>query len=272
VLRKITPRTRAILPVHFAGRLCDMDALTRIAGDHGLVLLEDCAHAIETTGIDGRHAGAYGELGAFSFYATKNITTAEGGMVVTRSRRIADRLRVLALHGMSKDAWHRFSDKGYKHYDIVELGYKCNMTDIQASLGLSQLARVEWNLRKRQEIWKRYDEAFADLPLELPAPVPQGTRHARHLYTVLVDGVDGLCRDTVLAALHAEGIGAGVHYLPLNGYTYYQNELGVKPGDFPHAEEIGSRTVSLPLSPSMTDDDVEDVVEAVRRILEWPAW
>jgi dTDP-4-amino-4,6-dideoxygalactose transaminase len=272
VRARITPRTKAILPVHFGGRLCDMEALARIADRHGLLVLEDCAHAIETTGADGRHAGAYGDLGAFSFYATKNITTAEGGMVVTRSRKIANRLRVLALHGMSKDAWRRFSDKGYKHYDIVELGYKCNMTDIQASLGLTQLARVEWNLHKRQEIWRRYDEAFADLPLELPAPVPQGTRHARHLYTVLVDGEDGPCRDTVLAALHAEGIGAGVHYLPLNGYSYYQKTLGVKPGDFPNAEAIGARTLSLPLSPALTAEDVEDVVASVRGVLEWPAW
>jgi len=272
VERHITPRTRGILPVHFGGRLCDMEALTALARTHGLVLVEDCAHAIETTGRDGRHAGAYGDLAAFSFYATKNVTTAEGGMVVTADREVADRLRVLALHGMSKDAWKRYSDDGYRHYDIVELGYKANMTDLQASLGLGQLARVEQNLLTREEIWRRYDDAFADLPIELPAPVERGTRHARHLYTILIPERSGLDRDLVLAALHAEGIGAGVHYQPVSGFSYYQDTLGVKLGDFPNAESIGRRTLSLPLSAGMTDDDVEDVIAALRRILEWEQW
>jgi len=272
VVRKLTPRTRGILPVHFAGRLCNMEALVSVAKTHGLVLVEDCAHAIETTGHDGRHAGTYGDLGAFSFYATKNVTTAEGGMMVTSDKAIADRLRILALHGMSKDAWKRYSDSGYRHYDIVELGYKGNMTDIQASLGLGQLARVERNLLTREEIWRRYDDALLDLPIELPAPVERGTRHARHLYTILIPERSGPDRDLVLAALHAEGIGAGVHYQPISGYSYYQNTLGVKLGDFPNAESIGRRTLSLPLSAGMTGDDVEDVVAALRRILEWEPW
>jgi len=272
VERKITPRTRAILPVHFAGRLCNMEALTAIAERHDLRIIEDCAHAIETKDASGRHAGTFGRMGAFSFYATKNITTGEGGMVITRDRATAERLRILALHGMSQDAWRRYSDSGYRHYDIVELGYKCNMTDLQAALAVNQLARVEENLALREAIWDEYDRAFADLPLTTPAPVTDGSRHARHLYTILIDGACRISRDRMLSALHAEGIGAGVHYLPINGYTFYRETLGVGPGDFPNAESVGSRTLSLPISPGMTPADVADVVDAVRRILLWPDW
>jgi dTDP-4-amino-4,6-dideoxygalactose transaminase len=272
VARKITPRTRAILPVHFGGRLCDMEAIMAIARKHGVFVLEDCAHAIETTGPGGRKAGAWGDMAAFSFYATKNVTTAEGGMVVTADKKAADRIRILALHGLTRDAWKRYSDDGYKHYDIIELGYKSNLTDLQASLGLGQLARVESNLEKRERIWARYDEAFADLPVERPAPVAPGTRHARHLYTLLVTEKSGIGRDALLGALHAEGIGSGVHYLPITAYTYYRETLGLRPGDFPNAESIGTRTVSLPLSPAMTDEDVDDVIAAVRKILAWRGW
>ncbi len=272
IVRKITPRTKAILPVHFAGRLCDMTALAAIAEKHGLRIIEDCAHAIETTDAEGRHAGTFGYMGAFSFYATKNITTAEGGMVVTQDREAAERLRILALHGMSQDAWRRYSDTGYKHYDVVELGYKCNMTDIQAALALNQLTRVEENLARRNAIWKRYDEAFAGSSLETPGPVTDGSVHARHLYTILVDPKGPLTRDHALNALHAEGVGSGVHYLPINGYTFYRKTLGVGPGDFPNAESIGSRTISLPLSPGMSDRDVDDVIEATGRILSWQDW
>jgi len=274
VAEAVTPRTRAILPVHFAGRLCDMDALREIADAHGALLVEDCAHAIETRGADGRHAGTTGDVGAFSFYVTKNVVTAEGGMLVTGRRELADRAKILALHGMSKDAWKRFADEGYQHYEVVAPGFKYNMTDLQASLGIHQLARVEAAWERRDAIWRRYDEAFAELPLELPAPPEPGTRHARHLYTLRVE--EGRClisRDRFLAALHAEGIGAGVHYRALTEHAVYRDLLGCAPGDHPNAEAAGRTLFSVPLSAGMSDEDVEDVVTAVRRIaLAYAAW
>ena len=263
--RRITSRTRAIMPVHFAGRPCDMDAILALSREHGLAVVEDCAHAVETT-YHGRHAGVLGDFGAFSFYVTKNVITAEGGMVITRDAAVAKRLKTLALHGLDADAWMRFSDKGFRHYEAVEPGFKYNKTDIQAALGIHQLARVERNLLRRQEIWAQYDLAFADLPVFLPAPEAPGTRHARHLYTLLLD-IDRLRgdRDEVQAALHALKIGTGIHYRSVPLHRYYRDTFGYGRGDFPEAEWISDRTLSLPLSPKLSDDDVADVVHAVRQ-------
>jgi len=267
VLSRITPRTRALLPVHFAGRPCAMDDLTAIAKRHGLLLIEDCAHAIETQ-WRGRPAGTFGDFGCFSFYATKNVTTAEGGMVVARAPEHIDRLKVLALHGMTRDAWQRFGDDGYKHYQVVDAGYKSNMTDLQAAIGLHQLARVESNLALREAVWERYERAFADLPLGRPAPARPEERHARHLYTVLVDEERcGWSRDRFLAGMTQQNIGVGVHYLSLPEHPFYRERLGWRPEEWPHARRIGQETVSLPLSPALTYDDVEDVILAVRRLL-----
>jgi dTDP-4-amino-4,6-dideoxygalactose transaminase len=268
VQRKITPRTRALLPVHFAGRPCDMDALLPLAQRHGLKVVEDCAHAIETE-YHGRKAGTFGEFGCFSFYATKNATTAEGGMVLARREQDAARIKTLALHGMTKDAWKRFGDEGYKHYQVVEAGFKNNMTDLQASLGLHQLARIEENWKRRQEVWRRYDAAFAGLPLTLPAAPDPDTRHACHLYTILVDEARaGLARDRFLKRMTALKIGVGVHYLSLPEHPYYQKTFGWRPEQCPRATQIGRRTVSLPLSAGLTDQDVNDVIRAVTFILE----
>ncbi|MCM0755427.1 DegT/DnrJ/EryC1/StrS family aminotransferase [Desulfovibrio aminophilus] len=267
VREKITPRTRAILPVHFAGRPCDMDALTALAREHGLFLVEDCAHAIETT-WRGRHVGAFGDLGCFSFYATKNVATGEGGMVVSSDAERMARIKILGLHGMSADAWKRFGDEGYKHYFVVEAGFKYNMMDLQAAIGIHQLARVEGNLVRRRAVWEMYDKAFAGLPLGLPAPEEPETRHARHLYTVLVDKDRcGVSRDEFLTRMTREGIGVGVHYLSVPEHPYYQQRFGWRPEHWPEAMNIGRRTVSLPLSPKLSDADVADVVEAVRLIL-----
>ncbi len=169
----ITPRTRAILPVHFAGRPCDMDPIMAIAKRHDLMVIEDCAHAIETE-YHGRKAGTFGDFGCFSFYATKNVATGEGGMIVGRDAAQIARAKTLALHGMSKDAWHRFGDEGYKHYQVIEAGFKYNMMDLQAAIGIHQLARVDRNWTRREAIWNRYMEAFADLPIGLPAPSAAG--------------------------------------------------------------------------------------------------
>jgi dTDP-4-amino-4,6-dideoxygalactose transaminase len=264
---RITPKTKAILPVHFAGRSCDMDTLTEIAGRHGLKLIEDCAHAIETE-YHGRKAGTFGDFACFSFYATKNVTTGEGGMVLTRNEEDLARIKVLALHGMSKDAWKRFSDEGYKHYFVVETGFKYNMMDLQAALGIHQLRRVESNWRRREEIWKRYNEAFADLPIGLPAEPEPDTRHGYHLYTILIDEArTGISRDPFLEAMTAAGIGVGVHYLSVPEHPVYQEQFSWRPEDYPNAMRIGRQTVSLPLSAKLTDAEVMRVVEKVQAAL-----
>jgi len=264
---KITSRTRAILPVHFAGRASDLDALMALAADHGIRLVEDCAHAVETL-VRGRHAGTFGDFGAFSFYATKNVVTGEGGMIVTANAEWAARVQRLALHGLSADAWKRFSDAGFKHYDVVEAGFKYNMMDLQAAIGLPQLARVETNLVRREAIWVRYDQAFADLPAFLPAPAAADTRHARHLYTLILD-IDRLraTRDEVQTALHKQFIGTGIHYRALHLHQYYRERFGERTGRLANAEWLSDRTISLPLGPQLTDADVDDVIFAVRQTL-----
>lgn len=267
IKRKITPKTKAIIPVHFAGRPCEMDAVMDIAGQYDLKVIEDCAHAIETE-YHGKKAGTFGDLGCFSFYVTKNIVTGEGGMVITDNEDYANHIKILALHGMSKDAWKRFSDEGYKHYQVIYSGFKYNMMDIQAAIGIHQLPRIEKYWKRRQEIWNRYNEAFKDLPVFTPAPVESNTRHAYHLYTLLLD-IDNLKinRDKFLDEMTKQNIGVGVHYIALHLHPYYQNTYGYKRGDFPNAEWISDRTVSLPLSAKLTDEDVEDVIEAVRATL-----
>ena len=264
----ITPRTRAIVIVHFAGRPCEMERILAIAKRHDLRLVEDCAHAIETT-VGGRHAGTFGDVGCFSFYVTKNVVTGEGGMAVTGRKDLADRMRMLALHGMTKDAWRRFSDKGYVHYDVVEIGFKYNMMDIQAAIGIHQLARVEDLWKRRQEIWRRYDEAFAELPVFLPPAPEPGTRHALHLYTLLLDlERTPVTRDEFLERMTKRQIGTGVHYRAVHLHPIYQERFGYRTGQLPNSEWISDRTVSLPLSAKLGDGDVADVIEAVRASLD----
>jgi dTDP-4-amino-4,6-dideoxygalactose transaminase len=268
VERRITARTRALIPVHFAGRACDMDELGRIACQHRLRIIEDCAHAIETT-WRGRPAGTFGDFGCFSFYVTKNIITGEGGMILSATEDGAARCKVLALHGLSKDAWKRFGDEGYKHYQVVRCGYKYNMMDLQAAIGIEQLKRVEPYWKRREALWGRYTEAFRDLPLQPPAPPAPGSRHGHHLYTLLLDEqAAGLTRDQFLDGLTRRNIGVGVHYLSIPEHPFYQATFGWRPEDYPHARRIGRTTVSIPLSARLTDEDAEDVIAAVKDTLK----
>ncbi len=263
VLGAVTARTRAIVPVHLYGRVCDMDAIQRIARRHDLIVIEDAAHAIEAT-HSGREVGTMSDLTCFSFYATKNMSTGEGGMVTTARSDLADRLKVFALHGLSRDAWRRFSDEGYLHYQMVDLGYKYNMMDLQAALGLHQLRRLDEWLVRREEVWSRYDEAFAGLPVGLPPAAEPGNRHARHLYTLTIDpDVAGIDRDIFMQRLHGRGIGTGVHYRGVHLHQYYRDRFGYAPGDFPNATWISERTVSLPLSPHLDEMQVRRVLRAV---------
>lgn len=265
--RAITSDTRAILPVHFAGHPCDMDALGDIARRSGIFLIGDAAHAIEAT-WNGTRVGAIGDAACFSFYVTKNITTVEGGMICTPHEEWAKRAKIYALHGLTADAWKRFSDDGFKQYEVTVPGFKYNMTDVEAAVGLTQLDHIDEWANRRREIWHRYNRAFADLPVETPAEPPTGATHARHLYTIIIDtGAAGMSRDRVQAALHERKIGTGIHYTALHRHRYYRERLGLRGGQFPNTEYIAERTLSLPLSPKLSDEDVEDVTAAVREVL-----
>ncbi len=267
VARKITTKTKAIVPVHFAGRMCDMDAIMSIARRHNLKVIEDCAHAIETE-YNGKKAGTYGDLACFSFYVTKNIVTGEGGMVITNNASYANTLKIFALHGMSRDAWKRFGDDGYKHYEVLCSGFKYNMMDIQAAMGIQQLPRIDTYHERRCQIWDMYNKAFKGLPVSTPATIDPGMRHARHLYTLLVDQSRvGISRDHFLREMTRRNIGVGVHYLALHLQPFYRKTLGTRQGDLPNAEWVSERTVSLPLSARLTDEDVMDVVHAVTDIV-----
>ncbi len=267
VERKITSKTKAILPVHFAGMPCDMDALCDIAKKHNLVMVEDCAHAIETE-WRGQKAGTFGDFGVLSFYVTKNVVTGEGGMVLAKNQEHINHIKVLALHGMSKDAWARYSDSGYKHYFVVDLGFKYNLTDMAASIGLHHLARIEENWKRRQAIVERYNEALKDLPITLPPSPEPHMRHGHHLYTILVEEpTAGIARDNFIGEMTKRKIGVGVHFLSITEHPYYQQRFGWDPDMCPHAKRIGRSTVSLPLSAKLTDAEVERVIDAVRDVL-----
>ncbi len=263
VARRITARTRALLPVHFAGRPCDMPALSALAGRHRLALIEDCAHALEAE-LDARALGTWGDFACFSFYATKNITTGEGGMVLARNAADAARIRRLSLHGMSADAWQRFGTSGYKHYRVVECGFKYNMMDLQAAIGIHQLRRVMTSWQRRQALWQVYQQALAGVALTLPAEPAVGTRHSHHLYTVqLAAAAQGPQRDTLLQRMTERGIGVGVHYLSLADHPYYQQRFGWLPEQWPHAMRIGRQTLSLPLMPQLQAYDQQRVLTAL---------
>ena len=262
----ITPRTRAIMPVHLAGRPVDMDRLTAIGEEHGLLVIEDAAHALGAE-WHGRKIGAFGNLAAFSFYVTKNVTTIEGGALVTQDPELAARAERLALHGLSLGAWQRFSDAGFRHYEVVEPGFKFNMTDVQAALGLHQLPLLGQWIDRRAELWGRYDELLAGLPLQTPPPADPDTRHARHLYQVTLDPDAPLTRDELLDALTARRIGTGVHYRGVHLHPYYRDRYGLEPEQFPVAAAISERTLSLPLSPKVSDADQDDVVTALVELL-----
>ena len=262
----ITERTRAVMPVHLAGRPIDMERLNALRDRHGLVIIEDAAHAIGAE-WHGRRIGVFGNVTAFSFYVTKNISTAEGGALMTDSEAVAEEVERLALHGLSLGAWQRFSDSGFKHYEVVRPGFKYNMTDLQAALGLHQLPRLDAWIDERARLWNRYDEVLADLPLSTPPPPEPNTRHARHLYQVLVGPEAGLTRDEVLQGLTDRRIGSGVHYRGVHLHPYYRERYGLEPERFPVASDISERTLSLPLSPKVTEADQDDVAAALRELL-----
>ena len=268
--KRITSRTKAILVVHMCGRCCEMDPILDLARRHSLRVIEDCAHAIEAT-HHGVPAGLMGDAGCFSFYPTKNITTGDGGMVITRDRQLYERVKILSLHGMTADAWSRFVG-GPTGYEVIAAGFKYNMTDLAASLGLPQLATIEERWRQREQVWLAYTERLKRLPLLLPPPPAAGSRHAYHLFTpLLVLEKLGVDRQTIIAALDAENIGVGIHYIPVHQHPYYRQQFGFVDSDFPNASFVGARTISLPLSSAMSEQDVDDMATALTRIFRYYA-
>lgn len=261
----ITKKTKAIVPVHFAGLMCDMGMIMALARKYDLLVIEDCAHAIESTCPQGE-AGTLGDFGCFSFYVTKNLVTGEGGMIICSDQEKNDRAKRLALHGMSADAWNRFSDDGYKHYQVVECGYKYNMMDLQAAIGIHQLAKIETNWARRQAIWEYYQAELAGCNVQLPAKPPVGYRHAYHLFPIMIGQVR-IDRDKLLGLLHDHLIGTGVHYLSIPEHPFYQSTYGWNIDDYPNAKQFGRQTLSIPLGPSLSDDEVGYIADTLKRFL-----
>ena len=269
IREKINDKTKAIIPVHFAGQPCEMGKIMKIAKDNNLLVIEDAAHAISAE-YEGKKIGTIGDATCFSFYPTKNMTTGEGGMVTTDDEELANKCKIWGLHGISKDAWKRYSAEGSWYYEVVCPGYKYNMTDIQASLGLHQLKKLNRFQRKREKIVKAYNEAFKDME-EITIPfVKDNIKHAWHLYVIkIVSEKLEINRNQFIEALRAENIGTSVHFIPVHLHPYYRDTYGFKRGDFPNAEYAFERVISLPLFPKMSDKDVKDVIDAVRKIIEY---
>ncbi|MCR6651810.1 MAG: DegT/DnrJ/EryC1/StrS family aminotransferase [Cellvibrionaceae bacterium] len=264
----ITPNTRCVIPVHYAGRAADMDEILAIAKPRGIKVVEDAAHALPTT-YKGKTIGTLDtDATVFSFYANKTITTGEGGMLVTRDPALANRARVMRLHGISRDAFDRFTAKTPSwYYEIVAPGFKYNLTDIAGALGLHQLKRAKPFQERRAEIAAAYDAAFADLPVIRPPAPLAGDVHAWHLYVLRLDDKTEITRDAMIELLFAEGIGCSVHYIPLHLHPYWQERYQLRAEDFPHSQKAYERMFSLPIYTRMTDADVQRVVTAVRRAL-----
>lgn len=268
VERAVTPRTKAMIPVHFGGLGSDMDALRAIAERYHLAMVEDAAHAVGTR-YHGKNAGALGRLASFSFYANKNLTTAEGGMVTTDDPMLAEAIRVLRLHGLSRDAWKRFGTRRLMKSDILLPGYKFNMPDLAAAIGIHQLHKQERFLKVRERYARMYDEAFADLPVRLqPRPLDaEQNRHSLHLYVLILEaGHWQVGRDKVIEALLMENIGAALHYRAIHTHPFYREKYGYQPKDYPQAYQVGENILSLPLSPKMSDADAMDVMNAVQKV------
>ena len=263
----ITPRTKAVIPVDFAGHPADLDAIMALARNRNLVVIEDAAHSIGAE-YGGRRVGGIADMTAFSFYATKNITSGEGGALTTNNIEWAERIAIMALHGISRDAWKRYGSDGYKHWDIIYPGYKYNMFDLQGALVLSQLAKIDRFWKRSVSLKAILDAGLSDIAeIDRPGERP-GIKHAYHLYPIIVrTEALNADRDTIMNAIQAENVGIGVHFRAVHLHPYYQETFGFRRGDFPNAEYYSDRTISLPLYPRMSDADADDVVAAVRTVI-----
>ncbi len=268
VEQAITPRTKAIVPVHFAGHPCEMSWIHAVAQAHNLAVVEDAAHALPAR-YRGKMIGSLSDLTCFSFYATKNITTGEGGMVTTDDADLAARVRIMSLHGLSRDAWSRYTAQGSWYYEILSPGFKYNLTDIAAALGLAQLAKCDRFWKARDRVAALYRDGFRDVPEIVCPSAADHVQHAWHLYVIQLD-LEALRidRNEFIAQLQRAGIGCSVHFIPLHLHPYYRDSYGYKPADFPTAQAAFERIVSLPLYPKMTEADIQRVITVVRNIVK----
>lgn len=267
VAAAITPKTRAVMPVHFAGLSVDLDPLYALADKHGLRIIEDAAHSIGT-GYKGRAIGSFGDIQVFSFHPNKNITTGEGGAVVTDDPKVIKAIERLRFHGIDRDAFNRFSKQGSQTYDVVTPGFKYNMLDLQAAIGLHQLPQLDVFIEKRTALAERYRRLLADWPqLDLPGAPAYENRHAWHLFTPRLTAAAHVDRDGFINRMKEHDIGIGLHYTAAHLFSYYQESFGYRPGDFPHAEAAGNAIVSLPLFPDMTEEQQDRVIAAMAAVL-----
>jgi dTDP-4-amino-4,6-dideoxygalactose transaminase len=266
--KKITPKTKAIIPVHLHGRPCEMNKIMALAHKRKLFVIEDAAHAVEAK-YRNKKIGNIADITVFSFYVTKNLTTAEGGMVTTNNDSWAKKIKIMSLHGLSRDAYKRYNIKVFKHYQTVTPGYKYNLTDIQASIGIHQLKKIEKNVLIRKKYWQIYDQAFKKIE-EIITPLPDEPHifHARHLYAILIRPEKlKINRDQFISQLIEYNIGSGIHFDPVHLHPYYQKTYHYQKGDFPNAEFIGDRTISLPLAANLAEDDINDVIKTVKYLI-----
>jgi perosamine synthetase len=268
VEKAITPKTKAIIPVHYAGQPCNMDEIMELARRHGLYIIEDAAHAFPAL-YKCKKIGTIGDMTCFSFYATKTITTGEGGMVTTVNDEWAEKMRVMRLHGISKDAWKRYTGEGFWYYEVIDTGYKYNMTDINAALGIAQMRKVEWMWEKRKAIAMKYSKAFKDVDGIIIPWVKPDRESAWHLYVIKLE-IEALTidRNNFIEQLKQRGIGTSVHFIPLHRHPYYRNMFGYRSQDFPEAEWIYERIISLPIYPDMEDEEIDMVIEEVVDIVK----
>jgi len=265
--KKITPKTKAIMPVHYAGQACDINAITEIAKKHGLKIIWDAAHSFPTE-YKGKMVGSFPDITCFSFYATKPLATGEGGMAVTDNKEYADKMRILSLHGMNRNAWNRYSKEGSWYYEIVAPGYKYNLTDIASSLGLAQLFRADELLEKRRRIAQCYLDAFGGREEISPLAIMPYGRTAWHLFVIKLNlGKISIDRDQFINELKKRNIGSSVHFIPLHLHPYWKEAYGLKKNDFPAASEVYEQIISLPIFPDMSDKDIDDVTAAVKEII-----
>lgn len=265
----ISDKTKAIIPVHYAGQPCEMNEILKIAEKNDLKVIEDAAHAIGAE-YHGKKIGTIGDITCFSFYATKNITTGDGGAVVANNDEIAEKIRILSLHGMSKDAWKRYSSKGSWYYEITYPGYKYNMTDIQAALGLHQIDKLDEFIKIRKKYCIMYNMGFKDMEEIITPYVKENVKHVRHLYPILIKPeLLKINRNKFIEALREENIGTSVHFIPLHLHPFYREKYGYVVGDYPNAEYVYNNLISLPLYPKMTEEDVYDVITAIKKLVDY---
>ncbi len=265
ILKKINKKTKAIIVVHFAGLSCDMDEILKISKKHSIRVIEDCAHAIETK-YKNKQAGTLGDTGCFSFYSTKNITTSEGGMLTTKNKKLADRVKKLRLHGLSRDAWKRYSNVGrYRTYDIYEPGFKYNLTNMNAALGINQLKKINFFWKKRKKIWDFYNSKLSDLPIKLPPKIPKGYKHAYHLYTIIIDkSKTNKSREEAINYLQKNRIGIGIHYNSIQSFKYYKNKVKFSNAELKVSDSICKNIFSIPIYPDLKKVDQIYIIKKIK--------